>query len=283
MKRNILKFCVVDLNKIKTTYYQQGITPEVSKELSNFTKTIFPLEHIVVHGGTMELIANGHYYDAYKQTGVKTVKVVVANFPKEELIHAVYLHWKPVQSFAKLFPIMLMLLVYYSKRSKGPGSKYRMVRDGETLRAYIAELCGTNRTYFDYILKVGQYKPKLLAGVDAGEFSLLDAVRMVPKKDSAGKKGGKKHAEGIIPMNQDIHISSIKSLSPDERRLLCNALPKVLSDKLNAGVLPDGLELEKRLSYNKELLNFHLNYELNNTQVSADVIPMPGHAVAKAA
>jgi len=283
MKRNILKFREVDLNKIKTTYYQQGITPQISKELSNFTKAIFPLEYIVVHAGTMQLIANGHYYDAYKQAGTKTVKVVVADFPREELIHAVYLHWKPVQSYAKLFPIMRMLLTYYSKRSKGPGSKYRTIKQGETLRAYIAELCGTNRTYFDYIIKVGQYKRKLLEMVDAGQFSLLDAVKMVPKKASSGKKGGEKNTGKVIPMNHDIHISSIKSLTANERRLLCNALPKVLSDKLNAGVLPDGLELEKRLSHNKELLNFHLHYELNNTLVSADVIPLSTQSSAKAA
>ena len=283
MKKNMLIFRVVDLNKIKTTYYQQGITPQITKELSNFTKAIFPLEHIVVHSGTMELIANGHYYDAYKQAGTKTVKVVVADFPKEELIHAVYLHWKPVQSYVKLYPILLMLLSYYNKKSKGPGSKYRIVREGETLRAYIAELCGINRTYFDYIIKVGKYKRKLLAMVDAGQISLLDAFRMVPQKASSSKKGSKKNAEGVIPMNQDIHISSIKSLTADERRMLCNALPKVLSDKLNAGTLPDGLELEKRLSHNKELLNFHLHYELNNAMVSADIIPLKAQSPAKAA
>src|ERR1041385_8673432 len=96
----IYKKAVVKVSDIKTKYYQ----PENSKEflftLGVLLKTILPLEVVVVHKGTMQLIANGHYLQLAIEEGKGEIEVILADFPEDHLLHAIATHWKPTKKYA---------------------------------------------------------------------------------------------------------------------------------------------------------------------------------------
>jgi hypothetical protein len=180
----------VKVAAIKTDYYNPEKSKEFILSLAQFTKTIFPLESAVIHKPTMQLIANGHYLQLAIENGLDEIEVVLADFPKEDLLHAIVTHWVPTKRYAAMLPLIKPLMDYYDLK-KGPGAKYRDGMDDVPLRKLVAEYFGTNKTYLDMIEAIGDFNAELLVLVDAGELSLQEAFAMVPKSGGRGRNNNK--------------------------------------------------------------------------------------------
>jgi hypothetical protein len=250
---------VVKVSDIKTGFYRPENSEGFLKMLGMLLKTIFPLEAVVVHKETMQLIANGHYLELAISQGKDEIEVVLADFPEEDLIHAVATHWKPTKKFAVMFNFIAIFMKYYSLK-KGPGAKYREGLSDLTLRELVAEILGTNKTYLDMIEAIGKFKFELLKSVDAGDVSLQEAFAMVPKKERE-KKDGKKDGDGKgNKQNYIIPITSTDKLSFEELHTLTNNLPARYAEQIGNSIMPNDLSIAKAYTYNDVFQGFSIVY-----------------------
>jgi len=259
----------VGVSKIKTDHYQ----PENSKEflftLGVLLKTILPLGSVVVHKGTMQLIANGQYLQLAIEEGKDQIEVVMADFPEAELLHAVATHWKPTKKFAAMYKVIPTFMKYYSLKN-GPGAKYREGMSDLTLRELVAEILGTNKTYLDMVEAIGDYKRQLLEHVDAGMVSLHEAFAMVPKTTIKKKKGGSENTAGDDQpemKNYTVPVKEITGLSNEELDTLTTNLPSWQAEEIGNGILPEGLSISKCFTYNDTFQGFVLVYEKSEKSI----------------
>ncbi len=265
---------VVDVSQIKTKYYQ----PENSKEflftLGVLLKTIFPLEVVVVHKSTMQLIANGHYLQLAIEEGKGEIEVVLADFPEEHLLHAIATHWKPTKKYAVMFKFIDVFMKYYTKKN-GIGAQFSKGENPHALRDLVAEILGTNRTYLDMIEAIGKFRPELLESVDAGGSdspSLQEAFAMVPKKKSTkSQKSGNSESDSTVneeeKKNYTLPVTEINGLSNEEQITLTTNLPSWQAEEIGNGILPEGLSISKCYTNNDTFQGFSMVYEKDGKSV----------------
>ncbi len=256
------------VSKIKTDYNQ----PENSKNflftLGVLLKTIFPLETVVVHKDTMQLIANGDYLQLAIQEGKDEIEVVLADFPEEYLLHAIATHWKPTKKYAVMFKFINVFMKYYTKKN-GIGAKFRDEDNPNSLRELVAEILGTNRTYLDMIEAIGNFKPELLEQVDNGEVSLKEAFAMVPKERKSGKENkGKKEQK----KNHIDPVTDLSRLTKDELETLTTNLPLFQAEQIGNGILPKGLSISKNFTNNDVFQGFSVVYEKDGKSVIIHIV-----------
>jgi len=256
------------VSKIKTDYNQ----PENSKNflftLGVLLKTIFPLETVVVHKDTMQLIANGDYLQLAIQEGKDEIDVILADFPEEYLLHAIATHWKPTKKYAVMFKFVGVFMKYYTKKN-GIGAKFRDEDNPNSLRELVAEILGTNRTYLDMIEAIGNFKPELLEQIDNGEVSLKEAFAMVPKERKSGKgnKGKKEQKKNHIDP-----VTDLSRLTKDELETLTTNLPLFQAEQIGNGILPKGLSISKNFTNNDVFQGFSVVYEKDGKSVIIHIV-----------
>jgi hypothetical protein len=263
-----LENAVKGISEIKTDFY----TPENSKELL-FTlgvllKTIFPLVTVVVHKGTMQLIANGHYLQLALQEGKEEIEVVLADFPEEYLLHAIATHWKPTKKYALMFKFIAVFMKYYTKKN-GIGAQFRDVENPISLRELVAEILGTNRTYLDMIEAIGNFNPELLEQVDNGEVSLKEAFKMLPREKKLGEMGKEKKEQ---KKNYSVPVTDLSGLSKDELVTLTTNLPSFHAEQIGNGILPNELSISKSFTNNDFFQGFSIVYEKDGKSVVINIV-----------
>lgn len=264
----------IGVNEIQTDYYNPENSQEFLSTLGILVKAIFPLEHVVVHKSTMQLIANGHYLQLAIQEGKRSIQVVFADFPNEYLIHAVATHWKPTTKYAKMYKFIGLFMNYYTKKG-GVGAKFRKDDKPQNLRELVAEILGTNRTYLDMIEAIGDFNRRLLELVDEGgpkAPSLKEAFAMVPKRPSANQKtsdgsGNKREPQAEQKKNYTAQVTDLKILSDDELDTIVTNLPNFYAKELIKGILPDGLSVSKNYTNNNVFQGFSMVYEKDGKSI----------------
>jgi len=261
------------VKSIKTDYYRPENNKEFLCSLSKLATTIFPLEKIVVHKGSNQLIANGDYLQLAILEGKDEIEVVLVDFPDDYLIHAIVTHWKPTKKYSEMFKFIDVFMGYYSKKN-GMGAQFRCDENPHSLRDFVATILGTNRTYLDQIEAIGKFNFELLNQVDSDEtdLTLQEAFAMVPKvpktKKGNGKGGEKGNGGVVIPMkNYTEAVTDLNSLSLEELTTLTNNLPSFLAEQIGNGILPDGLLIAKCFTYNETFQGFHIVYENDGKSV----------------
>lgn len=267
---NAYSKAVVSVSKIKTDYYR----PENSKEflftLGVLLKTIFPLEVVVVHKSTMQLIANGHYHQLAIEEGKDKIEIILADFPEEYLLHAIATHWKPTKKYVVMFKFIAVFMKYYTKRN-GIGAEFRTGDKPHDLRELVAEILGTNRTYLDMIEAIGNFRFELLELVDADELSLKEAFAMVPKisnRKRNGEGGNQGNKRGVIKLkNHLVPITDVTDLTNEELETLTSNLPPFYAEQIGNGILPEGLCISRCLSYNETFQGFAVAYKKDGKSI----------------
>ncbi len=268
------KKAVVKVSDIKTDHYKPENSKEFLLTLGVLLKTIFPIETVVVHKGTMQLIANGHYLQLAIQEGKDNIEVVLADFPEEHLLHAIATHWKPTKKYAVMFKFIAVFMKYYTKKN-GIGAQFRDDENPHALRELVAEILGTNRTYLDMIEAVGNFRPELLELVDAGgpdAPSLQEAFAMVPKIKPTNKRqsgNSRKEIEDKSEQkrNYTVPVTDINGLSNDELETLTTNLPPFHAEQIGNGILPEGLSISKSFTNNDVFQGFSMAYEKDGKSV----------------
>ena len=268
---NYLENAVIGISEIKTDFYN----PEASKELINtlgiLTHTIYPLEKVVIHKDTKQLIANGQYHQLAIQEGKEKVEVVLADFPEEYLLHAIATHWKPTKKYAVMFKFIGVFMKYYTKKN-GIGAKFRDEENANSLRELVAEILGTNRTYLDMIEAIGNFKLELLEQVDNGEVSLKEAFAMVPKEKKSGKENKGNKGKKEQKKNHIDPVTDLSRLTKDELETLTTNLPLFQAEQIGNGILPKGLSISKNFTNNDVFQGFSVVYEKDGKSVIIHIV-----------
>lgn len=268
------KKAVVKVSEIKTDHYKPENSKEFLLTLGVLLKTIFPIETVVVHKGTMQLIANGHYLQLAIQEGKDEIEVVLANFPEKYLLHAIATHWKPTKKYAVMYKFIDVFMKYYAKKD-GIGAEFRTGDNPHALRELVAEILGTNRTYLDMIEAIGNFRPELLELVDTGGQdapSLHEAFAMVPKNKSSNKKrsgnsGDETEEKPEQKKNYTVPVTEINDLTNDELETLTTNLPSFHAKQVGNGVLPEGLSISKSFTNNDVFQGFSMAYEKDGKSI----------------
>ena len=262
--------------QIKTNFYQPENSKEFLLTLSKLTKSILPLESVIVHKSTMELIANGHYLQLAILEGKEEVEVVLADFPKEHLLHAISTHWVPTKQYSVMFKFIGIFMGYYTKKN-GVGAQFREDKKPHALRELVAEILGTNRTYLDWIEAIGNFKPGLLELIDAGEVTLKEAATMVPKTNGKNKNSNSRNTklsnQSFVPSkNYLTAVNDAGVLTPEEVVTLTENLPQRFAREISNGYIPSELFISKAFAYNGIFQGFSIAYDQFGASVTTSII-----------